>query len=131
MCSLRNNHAWTLDFLQVSLLVQLKQLIKGILVVQFTRILDSFVWPHNNDICSVRPALKYLYQQAKVLKNKQLRNWIWKLRCSKNIQIFIWKAMSNQVPIRQYLAFSRPNVNNICPRCNSSETTIHILRDCP
>ena len=32
VCSLRNNHAWTLDVLQVPLPVQLKQLIKGLLV---------------------------------------------------------------------------------------------------
>ena len=49
----------------------------------------------------------------------------------KKIQIFIWKAMRNRVPTRQYLAFSCPNVNVIYPRCNSPETTIHILIDCP
>ena len=81
VCSLQNNHAWTLDFLQVLFPVQLKQLIKGIPVVQLTRIFDSFVWPHNNGICSVRLASKYLYQQAKVPINKQLWNWIWKLHC--------------------------------------------------
>ena len=30
VCSLRNNHAWTLDVLQVPFPVQLKQLIKGL-----------------------------------------------------------------------------------------------------
>ena len=58
-------------------------------------------------------------------------NWIWKLHCPKKIQLFLWKAMCNQVPIRQYLAFSRLNINEQCPRCNNMETTIHILRDCP
>ena len=59
---LRNSHAWTLDVLQVPLPMQLEQLIKGIHVVPLTRILDSFVWPHNNGICSVRSVSKYLYQ---------------------------------------------------------------------
>ena len=39
--------------------------------------------------------------------------------------------MCNQVPTSQYLAFSHLHVNIICPRCNSPETTIHLLRDCP
>ena len=35
-------------------------------MVQLTRLSDSFVWPQNNDVCSVRFALKFLYQQANV-----------------------------------------------------------------
>ena len=64
-------------------------------------------------------------------REKPLWNWIWKLQCPKKIQLFIWKAMRNQVPTRQYLAFSRPHISDHCPRCNIPETTIHILRDCP
>ena len=40
---LRNIHAWTLDILQVPLPMQLEQLIKGIPMVQLTRIPDSFM----------------------------------------------------------------------------------------
>ena len=68
--SLRNNHAWTLDCLQVPLPKQIEQLIRGIYVAQFTRISDSFVWPHNNGICSVNSALKYLYQTKNVPSEK-------------------------------------------------------------
>ena len=39
--------------------------------------------------------------------------------------------MLNRLPTRQYLAFSRPDVDDHCPRCNTHETTIHISRDCP
>ena len=39
--------------------------------------------------------------------------------------------MLNRLPTRQYLAFSRSDVDDHCPRCNTLETTIHILRDCP
>ena len=35
------------------------------------------------------------------------------------------------LPTRHYLAFSHPEINNHCPRCNTLETTIHILQDCP
>jgi len=64
VCSLHNNHDWTLDVLQVPLPVHLEQLIKGIPVVQITRLSNSFVWPYNNGICLVKSTLKYLYQQA-------------------------------------------------------------------
>ena len=39
--------------------------------------------------------------------------------------------MRNRLPTRHYLAFSRLEIDNRCPRCNTFETTIHILRDCP
>ena len=38
--------------------------------------------------------------------------------------------MHNRLPTHHYLVFSRPKINNRCPRCNTLETTIHILRDC-
>lgn len=129
--SLRNNHTWNLDSLQVPPPSHLAQLIRGILVARLTRILDSFVWLQNNGICSVSLASQFLYQQQQVPLEKQLWNWIWKVKCPKKIQLFLSKAMHNRIPTRQYLAFSRPHVNVQCPRCNNSETTIHILCDCP
>ena len=39
--------------------------------------------------------------------------------------------MHNRLPTRHYLAFSRLEIDNRCPRYNTFETTIHILRDCP
>lgn len=58
--SLRNNHTWTLNSLQVSLPTQIEQLIRGILVARLFRLLDSFAWPHNDGICSVSSASKFL-----------------------------------------------------------------------
>ena len=100
-------------------------------MARLTRISDSFVWLQNNGICSVSSASQFLYQQQQVPLEKQLWNWIWKVKCPKKIQLFLSKAMHNRIPTRQYLAFSRPHVNVQCPRCNNSETTIHILCDCP
>lgn len=105
--------------------------IKNMLVAQVTRIPNSFAWPHNNGICLVKSASKYLFQTKNVPTEKPLWNWIWKFLYPKKIQFFIWKAMRNWVPTRQYLAFSRPYISDRCPRCNNFETTIHILRDCP
>ena len=127
--SLRNNHTWTFYSLPVPFPTQLEHLIRGIPMAQITKLSDSFVWPHNNGICQVNLASKFLYQQKQVPLNKQFQNQIWKLQCPKKIQLFLWKAMRNRVPTRQYLAFSRVNINEQCPRCNNSETIIHILCD--
>lgn len=125
--SLWDNHIWRLEGLQIPLPMQFKQLIKGILVAQLTKLSDSFIWAQNNGVCLV----KFLYQQANVPFNNSMWNWIWKFHCPKKIQFFIWKSMLNRLPTRQYLAFSRPDVDDHCPRCNTLETTIHISRDCP
>ena len=68
--SLRNNHTWTFNSLHVPLPTQLEHLTRGILVAQITRLPDSFVWPHNNGICSVSSASKFLYQQKQVPLDK-------------------------------------------------------------
>ena len=64
--SLRTNHSWTFESLTFPLPPQHKQLIQGILVAQITRLLDSFLWPHNNGICSVKSASKFLYHKHHV-----------------------------------------------------------------
>lgn len=67
------------SYLEVDLhfpLPQLEQLIRGIPVVQLTRLSDSFVWPHNNGVCLVSSASKFLYQQAQVPFNSSQRHWI-------------------------------------------------------
>ena len=75
--------------------------------------------------------LQNFYTNKNMYLDKQLWNWIWKLQCSKKIQFFLWKAMHKRLHTKQFLAFSHPHINNLCPRCNSPETTIHILHDCP
>ena len=39
--------------------------------------------------------------------------------------------MRNRLPTKTFLAFGHQHVDSLCPRCQSPETTIHILRDCP
>lgn len=73
--SLQANHIWRLEDLHFPL-PQLEQLIRGIPVVQLTRLSDSFVWPHNNGVCLVSSASKFLYQQAQVPFNSSQRHWI-------------------------------------------------------
>ena len=129
--SLRTNHTWTFSSLHIPLPPQIEQLIKGIPVAYITRLSDTFIWPNNNGTCSVSSASKFLYHQKQVPLNKQLWNWIWKLQCPKKIQLFLWKAMRNRHPTRQYLTFSCQHITDQCPRCNTPEKTIHILHNYP
>ena len=92
---------------------------------------DTYVWSHNKRICSTKSASKFLYLQARIPFNKNKWNWIWTLPCPKKIQFFIWKSMHERLTTHQFLALSCPNISDRCPRCNSIETTSHILRDCP
>ena len=113
--SVRDQHNW-----------QFEQLIQGMSLVQLTRFSDSFVWPQNNRVCSVKSASKFLYQQANIPFEKSFWSWIQKLHCPKKIQIFIWKSCTIGC---QHLAFSHSEINNHCPRCNTPKTTIYILQD--
>ena len=89
--------------------------------------LDTYVWSHNKGICLPKSASKFL----RIPFNKNQWNWIWTLSCPKKIQILIRKSMHERLPTCQFITFSRPNINDRCPRCNSIETTSHILWDCP
>ena len=129
--SLRDNSIWRLENLQFPIPTHIEQLIQGLPIAQLTKLSDTFVWPQNNNVCSVRPASKFLYQQANVPFARTYWNWIWKLQCPKNIQFFVWKSIRNRLPTRLHMSFSRPEIDNYCPRRNNPETTIHILRDCP
>ena len=128
--SLWTNKTWSFEALNIPLPAQLQNLIQGIPVPQYAQLTDTFLWPHNNGTCSVKSASKFLFHQHHAPWNKPLWNWIWALTCPQKIQIFLWKAMRNRLPTKQFLAFGRPHVDTHCPRCHTSETTIHILRDC-
>ena len=61
---------WDLTSLHVPLPPQIKQLIHGILVARIARLSYTFVWPHNNGMCSVRWASHFIYQQQQVPLDK-------------------------------------------------------------
>ena len=131
LSTLRNNHIWKLEDLQIPLPRYLEQLIKSIPVAQLSSLSNSFIWSYNKAICLASSASKLLYHQTNVPLNKSMWNWIWKIPCPNKLQFFIWKSMRDRLPTRQYLAFSGLTVSDRCPRCNNLETTVHILRDCP
>lgn len=129
--SLRVAQTWDLTPLHVPLPPQIEQLIHGIPVARIAQLSNTFVWPHNNGMCSVSSAPHFIYQQQQVPLDKQVWNWVWKVHCPKKIQLFLWEVMHNRLPTRQYLAFSHWNINDNCPRCHTQETTLRILHDCP
>ena len=100
-------------------------------MAQISQLLDSFLWPHNNGICSIQSASKFLYHKHQVPWDKQNWSWIWAVPCPKKNQLFLWKAMRNRLPTNHSLAITHRHPNGQCPRCHSLEMTIHILRDCP
>ena len=79
----------------------------------------------------MKSASHFLYNQHQVPWNTTLWNWIWTLPYSKKIQFLLWKAMRNRLPTKTFLFHGRQHVDYHCPRCNSPETTLHILQDCP
>ena len=129
--SLRTNHSWTFESLTFPLPPQHEQLIQGIPVAQITRFSDSFLWPHNNGICSVKSTSKFLYHKHHVPWDKSNWNWIWAVPCPKKIQFFLWKAMKNWLPTNHFLAITHRHPDGQCLQCHSLETTIHILQDYP
>ena len=125
--SLRENHLWKFEDLPFPLPTHLEQLINSLPIAQLTIMSDTYVWSHNKGICSAKSASKFLYYQARIPFNKNQWNWIWTLPCPKKIEFFIWKSIHEWLSTRQFITFSRPNISDRCPRCNSIETTSHIL----
>jgi len=59
-------------------------------------------------------------------------NWIWKINAPPKIKCFIWKCWHQSIPARAILGARGLNIAFSCPFCNdTSETILHILRDCP
>ena len=129
--SLWLNHTWTFESLNLPFSPHLQNLIQGIPVACLARLPDSYLWPYNKGTCSMKSGSHFLYNQQQVLWNKTLWNWLWTLPCPRMIQIFLWKATRNRLPTKTFLSFGRQHVDSQCPRCNSPEMTLHILRDCP
>ena len=98
---------------------------------RFAQLSEAYLWPHNKGTCSVKSATIFLYQQRQVPWNKAMWNWLWSLPCPKKIQVFLWKALRNYLPTKTFLAHRGQHMDSLCPRCQSPETILHILRDCP
>ncbi|GLT63420.1 hypothetical protein SLA2020_359870 [Shorea laevis] len=59
-------------------------------------------------------------------------HWIWKCPTLPKIRFFLWLLAHERVASRSLLSSRGINIPNTCPRCNtSSETALHLIRDCP
>ena len=57
------NHSWSFYSLNLPLSPHLQNLIQGIHVARFARLTDTFLWPHNKGMCSMKFASKFLFHQ--------------------------------------------------------------------
>ncbi|GLU12078.1 hypothetical protein SLE2022_287860 [Rubroshorea leprosula] len=95
---------------------------------------DKIVWRFSDDgFFSVKSAFhQILLQKEPIPLQDQCWKWVWKLRCSERVRMFVWlllrnRVLTNAVRYERHLAAS-----STCPRCGGeSETALHLLRDCP
>ena len=74
--SLRAHHFWTFEALNFPFPSMLLNLIQGILIAQFTPLLDTLAWPYNNGTCSMKSASKFLYHTQNIPFNAPGWKWI-------------------------------------------------------
>ena len=55
------NHSWSFDSLNLPLSLHLQNLIQSIPVAWFAQLMDTFLWPHNKGMCSVKSTSKFLF----------------------------------------------------------------------
>ncbi|KAK6130986.1 hypothetical protein DH2020_035271 [Rehmannia glutinosa] len=57
---------------------------------------------------------------------------LWKLRVPARILHFMWRLLTDTLPVPHNLARRRIHVDSHCPLCNSSDTTtVHLFFQCP
>uniref|UniRef100_A0A2N9H5A8 CCHC-type domain-containing protein n=1 Tax=Fagus sylvatica TaxID=28930 RepID=A0A2N9H5A8_FAGSY len=83
-------------------------------------------------LLTLRRLIPLLVTLSPKLVTHKSSDWIWKVRTNPRIQFFIWQCYHLSVPVRDTLASRGINIPTYCPRCSgSTETLIHLLRDCP
>ncbi|GLT57721.1 hypothetical protein SLA2020_306730 [Shorea laevis] len=95
---------------------------------------DKIVWKYSDDgFFSIKSAFhQILEQKAPIPLQDQSWLWVWKLRCSERVRMFLWLILRNRV-LTNAFRFERHLASSpICPRCGGEpETSLHLLRDCP
>lgn len=59
-----------------------------------------------------------------------LWQYMWKIEILPKVKNFIWRTLSNILPINSRLSKCGIKVNTTYPRCDHEETVQHVLRDC-
>ena len=64
-------------------------------------------------------------------RGKSFWNMIWRLKVSRVVQHFLWKACNNILPTKENLYKRRITIDYLCPLCrNATETVGHIIWSC-
>ena len=67
----------------------------------------------------------------KMYKGNFNGSWIWKVPTIPKIKCFLWQCHHHSIPVRSNLAARGMQVTPLCHFCEvSTETTVHVLRDC-
>lgn len=93
---------------------------------------DRLIWRGTkNGVMSSKSFFKFLTRGA---TSSGTHNWliIWKLNCLPKIRVFVWLILHGHLPANAYRQHLGLADSDSCPRCHtSSETILHLLRDCP
>ena len=57
-------------------------------------------------------------------------SWIWKLKISPKIRLFVWKCAHHHIPTKSVIFPHVALSDQVCPHCNEIEMPIHVLCDC-
>lgn len=128
-----SNQQWDLSLLSISLL---EEVTKFLYAQPFPYIRsslpDTLIWNHNSGVCSVKSAYQSLLNWTSYEPRSQISSWtwIWKLRVPLKIRLFIWKCAHHRIPTKSIIFSHSTDSSQLCPRCQETETPMHVLRDC-
>lgn len=102
---------------------------------------DFFIWMHNKSgIITVKSAYWLASMEKFIAKIPEafelpslngLRESTWKLNTAPKIRVFIWKAMSNALPVADLINARGMKVDDRCQACGEEPETInHVLFGC-
>ncbi|WCJ29423.1 LINE-1 retrotransposable element ORF2 protein [Euphorbia peplus] len=95
---------------------------------------DGWYWsasPSGN--FSVKSAYLIQSKIAGSMNPNTLVNWdcVWKLNSTERIRCFLWLVLHNGILVNVNRVRRRISTSDKCPSCSGSESTLHLLRDCP
>lgn len=94
---------------------------------------DRIIWFHSINGCYLAKT-GYSWMLLRRIgpgPHRSLWKFIWKLRLPPKVRIFAWQLGNELLPTNLKRATINPDVNKMCPRCNSfEESIIHAVRDC-
>ncbi|KAF7820958.1 reverse transcriptase [Senna tora] len=123
---------WQWDKLSFDLPQSIKNIINAIPVFKNSNQQDLSVWKyHVSGTFNLKSA--YLLCRNLSCSSEHINHsWIWHLKCHSRLKYFIWACFNEALPTRKLLHDRGVQIPFICPLCDTdSESTTHILRDCP